>query len=91
MHEISRVLQRVVDGLDDIALAQHHLVIEGHEPVLHVGLHPRDDVRPVLEQVVEELGMYSLLTDGVSDSEPFLSSIKQVRKPFIRHSQTLEA
>ena len=33
----------------------------------------------------------SLLTDWVSDSEPFLSSIQQVRKPFIRHSQTLEA
>ena len=33
----------------------------------------------------------SLLTDWVSVSEPFLSSIQQVRKPFIRHSQTLEA
>ena len=33
----------------------------------------------------------SLLTDWESDSEPYLSSIQQVRKPFSRHSQTLEA
>ena len=56
MHKVSRVLQQVIDGLDDIALAQHHLVIEGHKPVLHVGLQTRDDVRPVLEQEVEKFG-----------------------------------
>ncbi len=56
MHEVSCVFQQVIDGFDDIAFAQHHLVIEGHESVLHVGFQPRDDVRPVLEQVVEELG-----------------------------------
>ena len=33
----------------------------------------------------------SLLTDGVSVSEPSLSSILTSAKPFIRHSQTLEA
>ena len=29
----------------------------------------------------------SLLTDWVSDSEPFLSSIQQVRKPFFRQKR----
>ena len=48
------VLQRVVDALDDIAFAQHYLVPQRHEPVLHVGLYAGDEVYAVVEEVVEE-------------------------------------
>lgn len=48
------VLQRVVDALDDIAFAQHYLVPQRHEPVLHVGLYASDEVYAVGEEVVEE-------------------------------------
>jgi len=48
------VLQRVVDALDDIAFAQHYLVPQRHEPVLHVGLYACDEVYAVVEEVVEE-------------------------------------
>ena len=54
MDERLGVLQRVVDALDDIAFAQHYLVPQRHEPVLHVGLYAGDEVYAVFEEVVEE-------------------------------------
>ena len=54
MDERLGVLQRVVDALDDIAFAQHYLVPQRHESVLHVGLYAGDEVYAVLEEVVEE-------------------------------------
>ena len=56
MNQVCCVLGQVVDGLDDMSLALHDLVIEGHKPVLHVGFQSRDDVCPVLGKEVEELG-----------------------------------
>lgn len=44
MDERLGVLQRVVDALDDIAFAQHYLVPQRHELVLHVGLYACDEV-----------------------------------------------
>lgn len=44
-------LQRVVDALDDIALAQHYLVPQRHEFVFHVGLNASDEVYAVVEKV----------------------------------------
>ena len=54
MYERLGVLQCVVDALDDIAFAQHYLVPQRHEPVLHVGLYASDEVYAVVEEVVEE-------------------------------------
>lgn len=55
VYQVGSVLEQVVDDLNDVSLAQHHLVIQWHKPVLHVGSQPRDDVRSVLKQELEEL------------------------------------
>ena len=36
MHKVGLVLQQFVYAFNDVALAQHHLVPQGHELVFHV-------------------------------------------------------
>ena len=36
--QLCNIFEHIVQRLDDAALAQHNLVVQGHEPVLHVGL-----------------------------------------------------
>ena len=54
MDERLGVLQHVVDTLDDVVFAQHYLVPQRHELVLHVGLYASDEVYAVVEEVVKE-------------------------------------
>lgn len=69
MGDLGRILEQVVDGLDDGPLAEHLLLPQGQQPVLHVPAHardqpdalrpealgePREDVPPIGEHVPPE-------------------------------------
>ena len=54
MDEVSLVLEQFVDAFDYISLAQHHLVPQGHELVLHVRLEAMNQVDALVEQALEE-------------------------------------
>lgn len=36
MHKLGPVLEHVVDLLDDASLAEHYLVVEGHQTLFHI-------------------------------------------------------
>lgn len=36
MHKLGHVLEHVVDLLDDASLAEHYLVVEGHQTLFHI-------------------------------------------------------
>ena len=38
MHKLCFVFEQIVNRLNDIPLSEHHLVIKGHKPVLHIRL-----------------------------------------------------
>ena len=40
MYNLCRILQHVVNGFDNVSLAQHHSVIEWHQLVSHVYAQP---------------------------------------------------
>lgn len=44
MLDLRDILQLVDDRFDDGSLAQQQFVSQGHQPVLHVGLEPRDQL-----------------------------------------------
>lgn len=54
MYELCRILEHVVDGLDDAPPSQHDLVPHGHESVLHVRPDARDQMYSILKEHVEE-------------------------------------
>ena len=54
MHQLRRVFEHIVDGLDDTSFPEHDFVPHGHEPVLHVRPDPRNQVYPILKEHVEE-------------------------------------
>ena len=50
MHELSRIFEHVIDGLDDAPFAQHNFVPHGHELVLHVRPDAGDQMYAVLKE-----------------------------------------
>ena len=54
MHGLCHVFQFVVNGLNNRPLPEHDLVIDGHQPVLHVAPESRHKVYPVGEETGEE-------------------------------------
>ncbi len=54
MDEVSLVLEQFVDAFYNVAFAQHHLVPQGHELVLHVRLEAMNQVDALVEQALEE-------------------------------------
>ena len=60
--ELRHVLEHVVDRFDDATLAQHYLVIKWHQPLLHVGAQPRNDMHSVVKKFTEKaLGNIALV------------------------------
>lgn len=57
MEERLSVLQCVVNALDDIAFAQHYLVRQRYESVLHVGLYASDEVYTVVEEPLQNVSV----------------------------------
>lgn len=49
MHDLRGVLEHIVDGLDDVSFAQHHFVVERHQPVPHVYPYPCNQLYAVLK------------------------------------------
>ena len=54
MHGLCHVLQFIVNGLNNRPLPEHDLVIDGHQPVLHVAPESRHEVYPVGEEAGKE-------------------------------------
>ena len=54
IHELIRVLERVVDALNDVPFPQADLVPKRHELVLHVGLDTRHELYSLLKEGIEE-------------------------------------
>ena len=54
MDKVGLVFQQFVDAFNDVALAQHHLIPQGHELVLHVRPEPVDQVDALVEEALEE-------------------------------------
>ena len=56
MHQLCRILEHVVNCLDNASFTQHNLVPHGHEFILHVGSDASHQVDSVLEKHIEEFG-----------------------------------
>ena len=46
MHGLRFVFEQVIDSLNDIPLSEHHFIIKGHKPVLHVSLNSMYELEP---------------------------------------------
>ena len=46
--DLRLVLELIVDGFDNVALAQQQFVDQRQQPVLHVGFDGRDELQPLL-------------------------------------------
>ena len=58
MYNLCRILQHIVDGFDDISLAQHHPVIERHQLVFHVHAQSSHQLYAILKEKVKQLLRY---------------------------------
>ena len=47
MYQFSRVLEHIIDALDDETFVQHDLIPKGHKPVFHVHLDSRNEMYAV--------------------------------------------
>ena len=54
MYQLSRVLEHVIDALDDETFAQHDFIPKGHKPVFHVHLDSRNETYAVFKKILEE-------------------------------------
>ena len=52
---LCRILQHVVNGFDNVSLAQHHSVIERHQLVFHVYAQPCHQLYSILKEEVKQL------------------------------------
>ena len=55
MYNLCRILQHIVDGFDDVSLAQHHSVIERHQLVFHIYAQPCHQLYSILKEEVKQL------------------------------------
>ena len=55
MYNLCRILQHVVNGFDNVSLAQHHSVIEWHQLVFHVYAQPCHQLYSILKEEVKQL------------------------------------
>ena len=55
MYNLCRILQYVVNGFDNVSLAQHHSVIEWHQLVFHVYAQPCHQLYSILKEEVKQL------------------------------------
>ena len=54
VYQLCHIFEHIVKRFDDAALAQHDFVINGHEPVLHVGLDASHQMHPIIPQLLEQ-------------------------------------
>ena len=52
-NNMCRILQHVVNGFDNVSLAQHHSVIEGHQLIFHVYAQPCHQLYSILKEEVK--------------------------------------
>ena len=55
MYNLCRILQHVVNGFDNVSLAQHHSVIEQHQLVFHVYAQPCHQLYSIIKEEVKQL------------------------------------
>ena len=55
MYNLCRILQHIVDGFDDVSLAQHHPVIERYQLVFHVHTQSSHQLYAILKEKVKQL------------------------------------
>ena len=55
MYNLCSILQHVVNGFDNVSLAQHHSVIERHQLVFHVYAQPCHQLYSILKEEVKQL------------------------------------
>ena len=58
MYNLCRILQHIVDGFDDVSLAQHHPVIERYQLVFHVHAQSGHQLYAILKEKVKQLLRY---------------------------------
>ena len=58
MYNLCRILQHIVDGFDDVSLAQHHPVIERYQLVFHVHTQSCHQLYAILKEKVKQLLRY---------------------------------
>ena len=54
MYNLCRILQHVVNGFDNVSLAQHHSVIERHQLVFHVYAQSSHQLYSILKEEVKQ-------------------------------------
>ena len=55
MYNLCRILQHVVNGFDNVSLAQHHSVIEWQQLVLYVYAQPCHQLYSIHKEDVKQL------------------------------------
>ena len=79
MYNLGRVLQHVVNGFDDVSLAQHHSVIERHQLVFHVHTQSCHQLYAILKEKVKQFLRYVTFISEQPSIQSFSENLEYFR------------
>ena len=79
MYNLCRILQHVVNGFDNVSLAQHHSVIERHQLVFHVYAQPCHQLYSILKGEVKQLLRNIAFVSEQIAIQPFSKNLEHIR------------
>lgn len=68
VYQLCHICEHFVQRLDDASLTQYDFVVNGHEPVLHVGLDTTHQMHPIIPQLLEQI-LGDIALDGIRLTE----------------------
>ena len=79
MYNLCRILQHVVNGFDNVSLAQHHSVIERHQLVFHVYAQPCHRLYSILKEEVKQLLLNIAFVSEQLAIQTFSKNLEHIR------------
>ena len=79
VYNLCRILQHVVNGFDNVSLAQHHSVIERHQLVFHVYAQPCHQLYSILKEEVKQLLWNIAFVSEQLAIQPFSKNLEHIR------------
>ena len=78
MYNLCRILQHIVNGFDNVSLAQHHSVIERHQLVFHVYAQPCHQLYSILKKEVKQLLRNIAFVSEQLAIQPFSKNLEHI-------------
>ena len=79
MYNLCCILQHVVNGFDNVSLAQHHSVIEWHQLVFHVYAQPCHQLYSILKEEVKQFQRNIAFVSEQLAIQPFSKNLEHIR------------